>query len=135
MHSEEIGDVFGVTREMIRRDLIWTPRPARAPRAPRARTARQHAERAWLQPRDPAACALSLALAREIFGLRAELGWAQTRLAAEAGIPVATLRAYERGASNYPLPVLEKVAAALGADLAQVLGKAAEASAFEGATE
>lgn len=114
---EEIGAVFGVSREMIRLDLLWDADAA----------SQMHGNLRRSMRRDPAACALSLAVADAVYRLRADRGWSIARLAEESGLSAFTVGHCEGGGSNYSLPVLEKIAAALGSNPLDLLAVPPEA--------
>ena len=69
----------------------------------------------------PPACALSRIAAANIARLRMDRGWSQRRLANEAGISPAMAAQTEGGSRNLTLPVLERVAAVLGIEAADLL--------------
>jgi transcriptional regulator with XRE-family HTH domain len=67
------------------------------------------------------ACATSLAAGKRIRALRVEAGWSQRMLAEEAGMSSGAVSFAETGRRNITLPVLERVAKALGTDVAGLL--------------
>jgi transcriptional regulator with XRE-family HTH domain len=67
------------------------------------------------------ACPASLAAGRRIRALRTGLGWSQRRLGEEAGLSSGAVSFAETGQRNITLPVLERVAEALGTDVASLL--------------
>jgi transcriptional regulator with XRE-family HTH domain len=68
-----------------------------------------------------AACATSLTAGARIRALREEAGWSQRRLGEEAGLSHGGVSFAETGQRNITLPVLERVAEALGTDVASLL--------------
>jgi transcriptional regulator with XRE-family HTH domain len=68
-----------------------------------------------------AACATSLTAGARIRALREEAGWSQRRLGEEAGLSHGAVSFAETGQRNITLPVLERVAEALGTDVASLL--------------
>src|ERR1039457_3748177 len=69
----------------------------------------------------PPACALSRIAAANIARLLMDRGWSQRRLANEAGISLGMASQTEGGRRNLTLPVLERVAAVLGIEAADLL--------------
>ena len=67
------------------------------------------------------ACATSLTAGARIRALREEAGWSQRRLGEEAGLSSGAVSFAETGQRNITLPVLERVAEALGTDVASLL--------------
>lgn len=63
-------------------------------------------------------------LARNLRRLRFERGWSQDDLAAEAGVRQALISAIEVETANPTLETLDRVASALGGDLAKLFDKA-----------
>ena len=63
------------------------------------------------------ATALAYELGRTVRGLREQRGWSQTRLAAEAGMTQSAVARFEAGGTVPSLPVLDRLARALDADL------------------
>lgn len=62
-------------------------------------------------------------LARNLRRLRLERGWSQDDLAAEADVRQALVSAIEVETANPTLETLDRIAAALGVDLARLLEK------------
>nr|WP_249358690.1 helix-turn-helix transcriptional regulator [Nocardia cyriacigeorgica] len=60
---------------------------------------------------------LAYELGRTIRQLREERGWSQTRLAESAGMTQSAVARFEAGGTIPSLPVLERLAAALNAEL------------------
>lgn len=73
-------------------------------------------------------CATSLAAAARARVLRKEAGWSQQRLAETAGMSPCMVSMLEGGRRNFTLPALERVAAALGTDVAALLAGGAGGS-------
>jgi transcriptional regulator with XRE-family HTH domain len=69
---------------------------------------------------------LRAVVARNIRLYRQERGWSQERLAHEAGVTAAYVGHLERQRYAASVDVLEKLAAALGIDPAQLMAKAKE---------
>lgn len=73
--------------------------------------------------REPGAAAaydatrLAFELGSAVRQLREDLAWTQSRLAAEAGMTQSAVARFEAGGTVPTLPVLGRLAAALGADL------------------
>jgi ribosome-binding protein aMBF1 (putative translation factor) len=64
-----------------------------------------------------AAAKLAYELGRTMRELREQRGWSQTRLATEAGMSQPAVARFEAGGTVPTLPVLERLAQALDADL------------------
>jgi transcriptional regulator with XRE-family HTH domain len=69
----------------------------------------------------PNSTPLTVAFGRRTRALRQQRGWSLERMAARPGLCIATVRRVERG-DNVRLGTAEKVAAAFGMDLADMLG-------------
>jgi ribosome-binding protein aMBF1 (putative translation factor) len=63
------------------------------------------------------AAALAYELGRTVRGLREQRGWSQTQLAAAAGMTQSAVARFESGGTVPSLPVLDRLAGALDADL------------------
>jgi ribosome-binding protein aMBF1 (putative translation factor) len=63
------------------------------------------------------AAALAYELGRTVRNLREQHGWSQTRLAAAAGMTQSAVARFEAGGTVPGLPVLDRLASALDADL------------------
>lgn len=70
------------------------------------------------------ACATSLTAAARVRVLRKAAGWSQRLLAEEAGVSGCMITMLEGGQRNFTLPVLERVAKALGTDVATLVAPA-----------
>ncbi|MBA9001397.1 MULTISPECIES: helix-turn-helix domain-containing protein [Thermomonospora] len=64
-----------------------------------------------------AATRLAYELGRTVRALREERGWSQSRLAETAGMTQSAVARFEAGGTVPTLPVLERLAKALGAEL------------------
>lgn len=74
---------------------------------------------------NPVVCGSSLIAAAGMLRLRRGLGWSQKHLAAEAGLSGPMITLLECGQRNFTLPVLEKIAGALGTSVPAMLTPAA----------
>jgi ribosome-binding protein aMBF1 (putative translation factor) len=63
------------------------------------------------------ATALAYELGRAVRGLREQRGWSQSQLAATAGMTQSAVARFEAGGTVPSLPVLDRLARALDADL------------------
>lgn len=63
------------------------------------------------------AVTLAYELGRTVRGLREQRGWSQTQLAAAAGMTQSAVARFEAGGTVPSLPVLDRLASALDADL------------------
>lgn len=63
------------------------------------------------------AAALAYELGRTVRGLREQRNWSQTQLAAAAGMTQSAVARFEAGGTVPSLPVLDRLAGALDADL------------------
>lgn len=63
------------------------------------------------------ATALAYELGRSVRSLREQRGWSQTHLAAAAGMTQSAVARFESGGTVPSLPVLDRLASALDADL------------------
>jgi len=70
---------------------------------------------------NPVVCASSLIAAGNVRRLRDRAGWSQHRLAGEAGMSACMVNFLEAGQRNFTLPMLERVAAALGTSASALL--------------
>ena len=64
------------------------------------------------------AARLAFALGRSVRQLREQQGWSQSELAREAGMTQSAVARFEAGGTVPTLPVLERLARALGVELA-----------------
>ena len=77
----------------------------------------------------PPACALSRTAAANIVRARVDRGWVQRQLADAAGISQGTVALAETGRRNLSLPMLERMAAVLGVEAADLLRAAVKDAA------
>ena len=100
-----------------------TPRRVRLAEAREARIHRPEAAAAYEQAR------LRYELAEAIRARREELGWSQRQLAERAGMTQPGIARFEAGGTTPTLPLLERLASALGLTLTVSLTPAARRSA------
>jgi ribosome-binding protein aMBF1 (putative translation factor) len=67
------------------------------------------------------AARMAYELGRQVRQLREQRGWSQTRLAREAGMTQSAVARFEAGGTVPTIPVLGRLARALGAELAVTL--------------
>jgi ribosome-binding protein aMBF1 (putative translation factor) len=74
------------------------------------------------------AARLAFELGRSVRQLREQQGWSQTELAREAGMTQSAVARFEAGGTVPTLPVLERLARALGVELAVTFSPKAAAA-------